>query len=509
MADNVAITAGTGTTVHADEYTHSTLGSGKTQLVKLVDGTLDSSTAIAAGGGVEAGALRVTLASDSTGVVSVDDNGGALTVDGTVAVTNADIGTIAGAVAGTEMQVDIVGALPAGTNAIGTLAANSGVDIGDVTINNATIAVTQSGTWDEVGINDSGNSITVDNGGTFVVQENGAALTSLQLIDDTVYTDGTGTPSKAIGVAGTDGTNPQILKTDTSGELQVDVLTMPTVTVTATNLDVQSGGADLATFAQGAAIQTAVETIDNAISGSEMQVDVVGALPAGTNAIGKLAANSGVDIGDVTINNASGASAVNIQDGGNTITVDGTVTANLAAGTNNIGDVDILSIAAGDNNIGNVDVVTLPSLPAGTNAIGKLAANSGVDIGDVTLTAGTDAIGKLLPPDVDVTTHTNYARKYYTNSGAVTDGIIWSPASGKRWHVTTLYIQVSAVATVTLEDDKAGGDDPVWKGELAANSGVVLPFTEKYPMASGEDAADLLITTTAGNVYVTAVGYEI
>ncbi|WP_460904783.1 hypothetical protein, partial [Staphylococcus aureus] len=34
---------------------------------------------------------------------------------------------------------------------------------------------------------------------------------------------------------------------------------------------------------------------------------------------------SGTDIGDVTINNASGASAVNIQDGGNSITVDGTV----------------------------------------------------------------------------------------------------------------------------------------------------------------------------------------
>lgn len=38
-------------------------------------------------------------------------------------------------------------------------------------------------------------------------------------------------------------------------------------------------------------------------------------------------ANSGVDIGDVTINNAAGAAAVNIQDGGNTITVDGTVAA--------------------------------------------------------------------------------------------------------------------------------------------------------------------------------------
>lgn len=47
-------------------------------------------------------------------------------------------------------------------------------------------------------------------------------------------------------------------------EMQVDVLTMPTVTVTATNLDVQSGGADLATTTQAGAIQTAVELIDNA-----------------------------------------------------------------------------------------------------------------------------------------------------------------------------------------------------------------------------------------------------
>ncbi len=45
-------------------------------------------------------------------------------------------------------------------------------------------------------------------------------------------------------------------------------------------------------------------------------------LATGSNAIGKLAANSGVDIGDVTINNSTGASAVNIQDGGNSITVD-------------------------------------------------------------------------------------------------------------------------------------------------------------------------------------------
>ena len=74
----------------------------------------------------------------------------------------------------------------------------------------------------------------------------------------------------------------------------------------------------------------------------------------------------------------------------------------IAAGDNNIGNVDIASIAAGDNNIGNVDIassVTLSvnshavtnagtfavqsTLQAGSAAIGKLAANDGVDIGNV------------------------------------------------------------------------------------------------------------------------------
>jgi len=50
------------------------------------------------------------------------------------------------------------------------------------------------------------------------------------------------------------------------------------------------------------------------------------ALPTGA-ATAALQTQPGVDIGDVTVNNASGASAVNIQDGGNSITVDGTVSA--------------------------------------------------------------------------------------------------------------------------------------------------------------------------------------
>lgn len=77
-------------------------------------------------------------------------------------------------------------------------------------------------------------------------------------------------------------------------------------------------------------------------------------LPAGTNAIGKLAANSGVDIGDVDI-------------------------LSIAAGDNNIGNVDIASIAAGDNNIGNVDLAS--AIPAGTNNIGDVDVVSQVASG--------------------------------------------------------------------------------------------------------------------------------
>ena len=56
------------------------------------------------------------------------------TIDADTSSMNTDLGTVAGAVSGTEMQVDVVASLPAGTNAIGKLAANSGVDIGDVDV---------------------------------------------------------------------------------------------------------------------------------------------------------------------------------------------------------------------------------------------------------------------------------------------------------------------------------------------------------------------------------------
>src|SRR5574343_1307537 len=54
-------------------------------------------------------------------------------------------------------------------------------------------------------------------------------------------------------------------------------------------------------------------------------------LPSGA-ATAALQTQPGVDIGDVTVNNGSGGAAVNIQDGGNSITVDGTVSVTTSGG---------------------------------------------------------------------------------------------------------------------------------------------------------------------------------
>lgn len=101
-----------------------------------------------------------------------------------------------------------------------------------------------------------------------------------------------------------------------------------------------------------ATIDADTSTLAAAVS-TEYQVDVVGALPAGDQAIGRVKITDGTDVALV---DGSG----NLQVGVGTA---------LPAGDNNIGNVDIASIAAGNNNIGDVDVA---SIAAGTNAIGNV-----------------------------------------------------------------------------------------------------------------------------------------
>lgn len=230
---------------------------------------------------------------------------------------------------------------------------------------------------------------------------------------------------------------------------------------------------------------------------------------------------TGTDIGDVTINNASGASAVNIQDGGNTITVDGTVAVTSAGITTIAGavsgtemQVDVITMPTTTVQATNLDIRDLASASDSVSVLqathDNLNLNANLQVANSDVSATNAVPTKGAPSDIDINgSNANHADKYYTNAGAVTDGIIWSPAAGKRWHVLTLTINVSAAATVTIEDDLAAGDNARLKFEFAANSGITINYDKEHPFCSGEDAADLLITTTAGNVYVQAVGYEI
>lgn len=189
-------------------------------------------------------------------VIPVSDGSGSLTVDGTVGVSgtvtvdgsgvtqpvsHAALTELAAAI-DTELQVDIVGALPAGTNAIGKLAANSGVDIGDVDV---TSVIPGSGATNLGKAEDASHSSGDVGVMALAVRRDSAAASS-----------------------GTDG-DYEPLSTDNTGQLRVNVGTsaLPSGAATAARQD--TGNTSLATIA-------------GAVSGTEVQVDVLtSALPTG------------------------------------------------------------------------------------------------------------------------------------------------------------------------------------------------------------------------------------
>lgn len=525
------------------------------QVVKLADGTEDATTRIAAGGGVEAGALRVTVASDSTGVLSVDDNGASLTVD------NAHLTSLGGAVSGTEVQVDVVGALPAGTNAIGKLAANSGVDIGDVDVTsvvpgtgatNLGKAEDAAHTTGDVGVmglavrtdtpaNRSGTdgdyeplqmsagrlwtSATIDtalpagtnaigklaaNSGvdigdvdvTSVVPGTGAS--NLGKAEDAAHSTGdVGVMSLAVrkdtaaALAGTDGDYAP-LEVDADGKLHVNP-----GTVTVTNAHLTSLG--------------------GAISGTEVQVDVVGALPAGTNAIGKLAANSGVDIGDVDVASVvPGTGATNLGK------------AEDAAHTS--GDVGVMALSVRQDTAAALSGTDADYQPLITDASGRLhvtasggvggtVAHDSADSGNPVKVGGKarttnptavadadrvdatfDDIGRQVVVlnqvrDLVVHQHTQIA----SSSSETT--IVTAGAAGVFHDLTHLIVtnQTATAVNVTIKDATAGTTRMIIA--LAANGGAVIPFSVPVPQASAANnwTATLSSASVTVNIFAQAV----
>lgn len=245
----------------------------------IIRGTVNASVSVSSSGsaiqdGVDS-AIKATVKdypnSNPLTVVIVDSNGDAV---GGSAVSIADGSDVN---AGDRQDLAVTGdnegtesAKLRGINKILSDSWDSGNHWQKVSLQNTSIAVSQSGTWDEIGINDSGNSITVD----YATTGSGTATGALRV---ELPTNGTGV------IASVGAISSVVQVGDNSGSLTVDYATTGSGTATgALRVELPTNGTGVI------ATVGAVTAITNA-------------LPAGTNAIGKLAANSGVDIGDIDV----------------------------------------------------------------------------------------------------------------------------------------------------------------------------------------------------------------
>jgi hypothetical protein len=125
-------------------------------------------------------------------------------------------------------------------------------------------------------------------------------------------------------------------------------------------------------------------------------------LAAGTNGIGKLTANSGVDIGDVDVTSiAAGDNNIGNVDLASAIPAGSNLIGKVSIDqvTANANEVVVKSITAGDNNIGNVDVATIA---AGENVIGLVGSPDAVITVTPTLDTNAYASGDLLFDSTEV-----------------------------------------------------------------------------------------------------------
>lgn len=362
MADNVEVTAGSGTTIATDQ-----VGSDHYQRIKLTDGTADSSTVIAAGGGVEANALRVTIANDSTGAVSVDDGGGAITVDGTVtaelsATDNAVIDAIQTATEASQTALETID---------DTVATISSTDVLRVAI-----------------FDDSDAQITTFGGGTEYTED---AATADPIVGKATVMERDDALSALTPIEG----DWAAMRCSAEGALWTQDANSDAILADTANMDTNLG------------------TVAGAVSGSEMQVDVVAALPAGDNNIGNvdIASSVSLDVSAATVTvDATGQGDV-------PVTLDGEeITANLGATDNAVLDAIQAAVELLDNSVDG-NYLNVNSNIAGTD----VAAGEGTISAQtqrVTIATDDDSVAHLATIAGDTTSLDGKVTA--CNTGAVT-----------------------------------------------------------------------------------------
>lgn len=152
--------------------------------------------------------------------------------------------------------------------------------------------------------------------------------------------------------------------------------------------------------------------------------------------------------------------------------------------------VDVSDRAARD--LGKVDIVN--PLPAGTNAIGKLAANSGVDIGDVDVTSQPSTLFL-------------HDRKTYKPAvfDASASGNLVAAVSGKVIKLHAMTVQAQGTVVVNLNDGSGGASLMEWS--FQAREGAVIPFASApaYWAKTTANTALYVTLSAAQTVTITAI----
>jgi hypothetical protein len=483
MADNVVASAavGTGATFACAELSFSgdtvVVPGNFVGILSGSEGAWTFSLIVGGAGDVAAGVQRMTLASDDPAVVALQ--------------------IIDNAISGSEMQVDVVAALPAGTNNIGDVdvlsiipgtgatnlgkaidTATGGTDTGVLalatrddalsgltpaegdnvqlrtdasgalwvipsgTITVASHAVTnagtfavqaaQSGTWTvDLGATDNAVLDNIDADLTTIIghvdglegllttidSDTGGIITAVQLIDNVIYVDDadwTAATSSHALIGGIYQSTPGAITDGDTGPLRLTENGAAHVSVVNTVTVASHAVTNAGTFATQAVCTNAgtfaVQVDGSALTALQLIDDVIATLGTTTYTetttkgaiIGAVRRDADTTLVDTTNEigplqmNANGALKVEIFDGGDSHTVDYATTGS----GNATGALRVELANNGTGVLATVGAVTAitNALPAGTNAIGKLAANSGVDIGDVDVTsisAGTNTIGNV------------------------------------------------------------------------------------------------------------------
>ena len=388
-----------------------------------------------------------------------------------------------------DASVTVVSAIPAGTNAIGKLAANSGVDIGDVDV----------------------TSIIPGTGATNLGKAEDAAHTSA---DTGVLVLGVRN-NTAASLAGTDGDYVPIT-TDTNGAVWVSLATKldstnDSVTIAAPSASIASGAIASGALASGSIASGALASgsvASGAIASGALASGSIasGALASGSIAAGAIAAGATSIADDEDAASASGDRGVKILARQTTTPAD-------TAGT----DLDYAPLQMKNGRVWSSSIAT------GTNAHDA----AGLEANPVTI--GFEAVnqdGTPAPNGVSAEGDTvrgiadSYGRQYVSNQHpnswcaseeetvAVTaDEIKAAPGAGLSLYVCSFIVSNGATAGTYSLDEDSGGTPVILVPNIytAVNGGAVIKLDPCYRVAANQEIGVTSTTVTTGSY--TVCGY--